>query len=142
MTILRYAASALTAGAFVSLLAVAAEAAPIAQPQTAAQMPKQELVQQVQWRRYGYGYGPRYGYGYRRNDGAAVAAGVIGGLALGAVIAGAASAPPPVAYAPPAAYGPPPGAGDWYAYCASKYRSFDPASGTFLGYDGIRRPCQ
>lgn len=100
-------------------------------------------VQQVQWRRHGgYGWGgPRY-YGRRHNDGAAVAAGVLGGLALGAVIAGAASAPPPVAYAPPVAYGPPPGAGDWYAYCASKYRSFDPASGTYLGYDGLRHPCQ
>jgi hypothetical protein len=27
------------------------------------------------------------------------------------------------------------------AYCASRYRSFDPASGTFLGYDGLRHPC-
>lgn len=95
-------------------------------------------VQQVQWRRYGYGpgyYGGYYGGGYRGSNGAAVAAGVIGGLALGAVIAGAASAPPPVAYAPPPS-------GDWYAYCASKYRSFDPASGTYLGYDGLRHPCQ
>jgi len=29
----------------------------------------------------------------------------------------------------------------WYAYCASKYRSFDPATGTYLGYDGIRHAC-
>ena len=27
------------------------------------------------------------------------------------------------------------------AYCAQRYRSYDPASGTFLGYDGVRRPC-
>src|SRR5215468_5617802 len=27
------------------------------------------------------------------------------------------------------------------AYCAQRYRSYDPASGTFLGYDGIRHPC-
>jgi len=26
--------------------------------------------------------------------------------------------------------------------CARRYRSYDPASGTFLGYDGIRHPCQ
>ncbi|MET0277599.1 MAG: BA14K family protein, partial [Pseudorhodoplanes sp.] len=44
--------------------------------------------------------------------------------------------------APPAYAPPPPAGGDWYAYCASKYRSFDPASGTFLGYDGLRHPCQ
>jgi len=27
------------------------------------------------------------------------------------------------------------------AYCMQRYRSFDPASGTYLGYDGIRHPC-
>jgi hypothetical protein len=26
-------------------------------------------------------------------------------------------------------------------YCMQRYRSYDPASGTFLGYDGIRHPC-
>jgi BA14K-like protein len=26
--------------------------------------------------------------------------------------------------------------------CARRYRSYDPASGTFLGYDGKRHPCQ
>jgi hypothetical protein len=109
---------------------------------------KNELVQDVQWRRHGY-YGPYRGggryYGYR--GGGAVAAGVIGGLALGAAL-GAAAAPPP----PPVAYYEPdyapdyaPGyaeGGDWLAYCSSKYRSFDPRSGTYLGYDGLRHPCQ
>lgn len=45
----------------------------------------------------------------------------------------------------------PSGANDAYAYmgdsanvssCSQRYRSFDPASGTFLGYDGHRHPCQ
>lgn len=27
------------------------------------------------------------------------------------------------------------------AYCAQRYRSYDPASGTYLGYDGARHPC-
>jgi BA14K-like protein len=27
------------------------------------------------------------------------------------------------------------------AYCSQRYRSYDPASGTFLGYDGLRHPC-
>lgn len=27
------------------------------------------------------------------------------------------------------------------AYCEQKYKSFDPASGTYLGYDGERHPC-
>jgi hypothetical protein len=26
-------------------------------------------------------------------------------------------------------------------YCAQRFRSYDPASGTYLGYDGIRHPC-
>jgi hypothetical protein len=38
--------------------------------------------------------------------------------------------------APPAA--PPESAA---ADCAARFRSYDPASGTFLGYDGQRHPC-
>jgi len=30
---------------------------------------------------------------------------------------------------------------EWYDYCAWKYRSFDPASGTFQPYRGGRRLC-
>jgi hypothetical protein len=26
-------------------------------------------------------------------------------------------------------------------YCAQRFRSYDPASGTYLGYDGRRHPC-
>jgi hypothetical protein len=35
----------------------------------------------------------------------------------------------------------PGGAGGDASYCAQRYRSYDPASGTFLGYDGQRHPC-
>ncbi len=31
---------------------------------------------------------------------------------------------------------------EWYRYCQDRYRSFDPASGTFMGYDGIRHFCE
>jgi hypothetical protein len=27
------------------------------------------------------------------------------------------------------------------SYCASRFRSYDPASGTYLGNDGYRHPC-
>jgi hypothetical protein len=30
---------------------------------------------------------------------------------------------------------------DWVAACARRYRSFDPESGTYLGYDGYRHAC-
>jgi hypothetical protein len=32
-------------------------------------------------------------------------------------------------------------AGDAASSCAQRYRSYDPASGTYLGYDGQRHPC-
>jgi len=31
--------------------------------------------------------------------------------------------------------------GDAEAYCEQRFRSYDPASGTYLGYDGRRHPC-
>ncbi|SHJ31827.1 BA14K-like protein [Bradyrhizobium lablabi] len=30
---------------------------------------------------------------------------------------------------------------DAVTYCMQRYRSYDPASGTYLGYDGLRHPC-
>ena len=47
-------------------------------------------------------------------------------------------APPPP---PEPVYSEAPAPGDAVAYCMQKYRSYDPASGTFMGFDGIRRPC-
>ncbi|MGV6875120.1 BA14K family protein [Pseudochelatococcus sp. B33] len=77
---------------------------------------------------------PRYYYhGPRRhsyNPGAAAAAGVVG-LAAGAILGSAL-----------AQGAPPPRSDSWLSYCASKYRSFDPATGTYLGYDGRRHPCR
>jgi hypothetical protein len=75
------------------------------------------------------------------------------GLVAGAIIGGALSAPyygygpgpyyyPGPYAAPPVVYGAPGAvAGDAVAYCMQRYRSYDPASGTFLGYDGLRHPC-
>ena len=31
--------------------------------------------------------------------------------------------------------------GDSTAYCMQRYRSYDPQSGTYLGFDGLRHPC-
>lgn len=31
---------------------------------------------------------------------------------------------------------------DWYAYCGSRYRSFDARSGTYIGHDGYPRMCR
>jgi BA14K-like protein len=46
--------------------------------------------------------------------------------------------PPPAAYYPPP---PPPAQVGAVDYCAQRYRSYDPASGTYLGFDGLRHPC-
>ena len=52
--------------------------------------------------------------------------------------------PPPAVYVAPAPvyYVPAPWTPEWYSYCARKYRSFDPRSGTYLGFDGYRHLCQ
>ncbi len=105
----------------------------------------------VQYRRY-YGGSPRYverrvyrerpryverryyddrRY-YRRDRGNALAAGALG-LATGAIIGGALAQQQ--AQAAPV-YG-----SNTAAYCAQRYRSYDPASGTYLGFDGLRHPC-
>lgn len=78
----------------------------------------------------GYYGGPDAGYGYTPY----AATGVVGGAAN---TAGA------IATAPFRALD----GNDSYAmargstHCMERYRSYDPASGTFMGYDGRRRPC-
>jgi hypothetical protein len=120
------------------LVAASMLTAPISQSFAAPhnQMPNitQEYPKEgyTQYRRY-YG-GPRY---YRRGgNGGAVAAGVLG-LAAGALIAGAIAnqaqaAPPP----PPGTVNP-----QLAAYCARKYRSYDPRTGTFVASNGYRYVC-
>lgn len=50
--------------------------------------------------------------------------------------------PPAVVYQPvPVYYAPAPWTPEWYAYCGRKFGSFDPQSGTYLGYDGYRHMC-
>jgi hypothetical protein len=78
---------------------------------------------------------PYYGRYYRRDRGSAAAAG-IAGLAAGALIGGAIASQQ--AQAAPTYVVPNQGA---YEYCSQRFRSYDPASGTYLGYDGLRHPC-
>jgi hypothetical protein len=77
--------------------------------------------------RRGYYGGRRYyrGRGYRRGyGGAAVAAGVIG-LAAGAAIASSARS---------SGY-------RTRSWCAQRFKSYNPRTGTYLGYDGRRHAC-
>jgi len=78
-----------------------------------------------------------------RRRGGAIAAGIIGGAILGGLIASQAYPYPYGYYAPPPypVYAPPPYAGPGVAYCMRRFRSYDPYSMTYLGYDGFRHPC-
>lgn len=63
-----------------------------------------------------------------------------GGFAAGAILGGMLAAP---YYAPGPYNYPAPGyyEGDAVRYCMQRFRSYDPSSGTYLGYDGYRHPC-
>jgi len=119
------------------LLGVAFAALPaqaqIARGGLATVAPATPMVEQVQYRHYRYHGGYHGGYHHGGDGaGAAIGAGILG-LAAGAIIAGsAANAAPPPPQADP----------NWVAYCARKYRSFDPASGTYLSNDGNRYVCR
>jgi len=89
-------------------------------------------------------------YGYRRGGGGdSLAAGLIG-FGVGAIV-GSALTPREVYVAPPpppapvytrAGYGPPAWTPDWYSYCYSRYRTFNPNTGRFVGYDGYEHFCR
>jgi hypothetical protein len=84
-------------------------------------------IETVRWRgRGGRGW-------HRGGGGAGVAAGVIGGLILGGMLAAPYYDRP---YYGPGYYG-----GDAVGYCMRRFRSYDPRSGTYVGYDGYRHPC-
>ncbi|MCB8819231.1 BA14K family protein [Microvirga rosea] len=145
----------LTAAATLALgiAAVPASAAPVSTDASRVAAPLAALekgdlqTNYAQWRGRYYGrpggyygrpyYGRPYGYYdrpyYRRDYGGAAAAGAIG-LATGAIIGGALAQQQQAApvYAAPNAS---------VSYCAQRFKSYDPASGTYLGYDGLRHPC-
>ena len=100
------------------------------------------MTTEIQYRRHGgyrhYGYGGRRGVYYGRRGGHfPVGAGVAAGLAAGAILGGAIAAQGQPAYVEP------PGEpqGEPADYCVSRFKSYDPQSGTYLGFDGQRHPC-
>jgi hypothetical protein len=137
-----------------SWFAGTAGAAPIG-PSPSLQDAAGSPVQTVQWRGGGHRGWGGHGWG-----------GPAAGFAAGAIIGGAVAASQPwygydYDYAPGyssygydpgySSYGYDPGYSSYsyvapapggdVAYCAQRFRSYDPASGTYLGYDGLRHPC-
>jgi BA14K-like protein len=80
-------------------------------------------------------------HGHYHDGGAWVGAG-IAGLAAGAILGSALASPPPPPppdyyYGPAyASYAPPPWTPAWYQYCSSRFATFNPRTGYFIGYDG------
>jgi hypothetical protein len=113
--------------AIFAVLAIAASATPLgaaASPGAVMQQDDTLIVQVQRHRRGGPGPGPgrRGGDRGRGDDGAAAALGIMG-LFIGTVIATQAQRQQAV------------------NYCASRFRSFDPQSMTYLGFDGRRHSC-
>jgi hypothetical protein len=134
-------------------MAVPAGAAPITAP-LSLQNTGMSSVETVQWRRRGWGWGPGiaaglivggaiaasqypygYGYGYAHYG---YGSGYGYGYAPAPVYAAPGYAP---GYAAPGYAGPGYAGGDAVAYCSQRFRSYDPASGTYMGYDNQRHPC-
>jgi BA14K-like protein len=148
----RHLAASCLFAASLAMLANTASAAPVVDHLSIGQA-SPGMVETVRWRG-GWGWG----------------APVAGGLIAGAIIGGALAAPyygggyyypgpyyggpyggpgpayygaPPPGYAaPPPGYAArPPGDDADSEYCAQRYKSYDPRSGTFMGNDGRRHPC-
>ncbi|MGP0090308.1 MAG: BA14K family protein [Xanthobacteraceae bacterium] len=98
------------------------------------------------------GFGGGRGYRGGGYGGAGVGLGIAGAIIGGAIIG--ATQPygyydygygPGYGYAPGYDQGyvgvPPYAEGGEVAYCQQRFRSYDPASGTYLGVDGLRHPC-
>jgi hypothetical protein len=83
----------------------------------------------VQYHHHGgnRGYGNR-GHGYGHRGGGNNGAGLAIGLAAGAIIGGAIAASQAQA-------------NQNAAYCAQRFRSYDPRSGTYLATNGVRYRC-
>jgi hypothetical protein len=152
----RLLAAALLAGSSIAMVADPVFAAPAA-PGVALQTMAPSSLEHVRWGGHWGGRGCCWG-------------GVAGGFVAGAIIGGALAAPyyygpgyyggpyyygagpyyPAPAYGPAPGYGPAPAyyggpapgpGGDATAYCAQRFHSYDPRTGTYLGNDGARHPC-
>jgi hypothetical protein len=132
-------------------LVASASAAPLSDALALKNAQAVAPIENVQWRRGGYWRGGRW-----------IGPGI--GFGTGLIVGGALAGAPwgydygygPGYYGYGSAYpgydsygyndsddywAPGSGQGDDVAYCQQRFRSYDPASGTYLGYDGQLHPC-
>jgi BA14K-like protein/PXPV repeat (3 copies) len=102
--------------------------------------PRQERI----WRHHGGGHhGHHHGHGGYYNGFGYGAFGFAAGALLGSALSRPYYyEPAPVYVAPAPVYVYQPWTPDWYTYCGGKYRSFNPDTGYFLGYDGEYHFCR
>lgn len=110
--------AALIVGTSLCLTAPAFSASTLVQTTTAS-----PTVEEVQWRRHHHwrGHHPRWRHSGDRWVGPAIGFGT--GLIIGNALAQSRGYDRSV------------------QYCMQRFKSYDPASGTYLGYDGNRHPC-
>lgn len=142
----------LASGLYLCLSLGAAQAGPVPSGLSTVAGAGVAQTEDVQFRRrggggrvVGGGGGRRFGGGGRRFGGRAVGAGIAAGV-IGGLIGGALMNPGPVYAAPQPVYEAPPvyvrpSGGGSVEYCMRRYRSYNPDTGTYVGYDGIERPC-
>lgn len=116
-------AAALLLGATSLTLAPQVNAAPLTAGAAVLNGAAPSATENVQYYRHGRYYGHHH-----HHHGGSTAAGIGLGLAAGAIIGGAIAAGQAQAQ-------------QNAAYCAQRYRSYDPRSGTYLSRDGNRYPC-
>lgn len=127
MKITKLLAAALIAGSGTLAAFSPAMSAPLARDSGLSSAVVANGVEQVQYRRHHHHH-PRHHHHHRRGGGGGA---LIGGLAAGAIIGGAIAASQAQA-----------AANQRHAYCAQRYRSYDPGSGTYIGRGGQRFYCQ
>jgi hypothetical protein len=116
---------ALLAGSTALAFVLPAGAAPVLPAQAGLAKAAPTAMETVQYHHWHHGHG-----GWHHHHGGGAGA-LIGGLAAGAIIGGAIAAGQANAAAQ-----------QHQAYCAQRYRSYDPASDTFLARDGNRYLCR
>ena len=117
-------------------------AAPSAPSMSASEV-RSSTVEQIQFRGRGGGFRGGYRGGGRGFGWGGVGAGIVAGTILGGAFAAPYYYNRPYGgygyYDAPGVYAAP--GGDAVAYCSQRFRSYDPASGTYMGYDGFRHSC-